>query len=150
MSRGHPLVSDYHTLMSNDLNYALEPNAYLEQIKNETDKEKRYQILKKYFTEKITRNLYQNMDLLYSTQVNVEQFQHIYTMVEKDLFMNILLAVDTLISEGGINKSEYGFNSTVTNNTGYANTGYANTGYANTGYANTTDEYSICESYMLK
>lgn len=92
----------FDQLMADDLNYALEANSYLEEIKRETDKEKRFKLLKKYFTEKITRNLYQNMDLLYATDTDFEKFKSMYLMVAKDLFLNVLLAADTLISERGV------------------------------------------------
>ena len=84
---------------SDNLNYAIEPNKYIEQLKNETDQEKKFNLLKKYFTESITKKLYQNMDLLYAMNVDFEQFKNMYVMISKDLFLNVLLAVDTLVTE---------------------------------------------------
>lgn len=92
-------MSNFNELMQDELNYALEPNIYLEEIKKESDKEKRFKILKKYFTENITKTIYQNMDLLSASQANFDQFKNMYIMIAKDLFLNILLAVDTLVAE---------------------------------------------------
>ena len=92
-------MSNYHKIMSDNLNYAISPNLYLELVKDETNKEKRFLILKKYFTENITKNVYQNMDLLDASRADFEQFKKMYIMIAKDLFLNILLAVDTLVSE---------------------------------------------------
>lgn len=92
-------MSNCQELLQNNFNYAIEPNKYLEKIKQETDKEIRFNILKKYFTENITKNIYQNMDLLHSTKTDFDQFKNMYIMIAKDLFLNILLAVDTLVAE---------------------------------------------------
>jgi len=100
------------------INYALEPNKYLEKIKNETDPIKKQIMLKKYFTERITKSLYQNMDLLHAMDADFDQFKKMYSMISKDLYINILLAVNTLTI---VNDS---FDTTETDN-----------------------EYSICESY---
>lgn len=90
-------MQKYHKIVNDSTNYAIESNVYLEAIKNEDDSEKKYMMLKKYFTEKITRNLYQNMDLLFATKTNMEEFAKMHKMISKDLQMNMLLAVDTLV-----------------------------------------------------
>ena len=63
-------LNDYNKIMTNKLNNALIPNVYLELVTDEMDKTKRYHILKKYFTENITKNLYQNMDLLATVKID--------------------------------------------------------------------------------
>lgn len=92
-------TNNYEKIINDTSNYAIETNKYLEQIKVETDKEKRFNLLKKYFTENITKNLYHNMDLLNTAQIDFDQFKNMYVLIAKDLFLNILLASDTLISE---------------------------------------------------
>lgn len=92
-------MSNFDQIMTDNLNYALEPNSYLELVKNETDKNKRYHLLKKYFTENITKNFYQNMDLLNASQIGFEQFKNMYIMIAKDLTLKLLLAINILSSE---------------------------------------------------
>lgn len=89
------------------INYALEPNRYLEKIKNESDPNKKQNELKKYFAERITKSLYQNMDLLYMVHIDSHQFKKIYSMIGKDLFINILLALDTLGAKNDTIEKEY-------------------------------------------
>jgi len=112
--------------MLDNINHALEPNLYLELVKNETDKEKRFMILKKYFTENITRQLYQNMDLLHATDIEFEQFKNVYLLIAKDLFMNILLAADVLGSERQCYRLDNFISKPI----------------------DTENEYSICESVL--
>lgn len=121
-------MADYYRIINDDTNYALEPSSYLEQLKNEPDGEKKFKLLKKYFVEKITRGLYQNMDLLNTTQADFEKFKNMYLMIARDLFMNTLLAVDTLAPERGAHVPFY-----------------FGPGSAKTDPDN---EYSICESYI--
>lgn len=124
-------------LLVDDTNYALEPNVYLEKIKNETNREKIFQILKKYFTENITKNLYQNMDLLNTTPTDFEQFKSLYVMIAKDMVMNTLLAVTILVKERNIYELNADninvFNSIV--------------GITNT--EQEENEYSICEACIM-
>jgi hypothetical protein len=111
------------------INYALEPNTYLEQFKNERDHQKKQLALKKYFTERITKILYQNMDLLHATNADFEQFKRMYLMISKDLFVNVLFAVDTLVTENGISFTD---NIDITESNLFSE----------------PNEYSICESYL--
>lgn len=92
-------MTNYHKLIQDNLNYALEPNKYLDEIKNEDDKEKRFNILKKYFVENITKNIYQNMDLLQTVQTNFDKFKHTHNVIGNDLFLNILFAIKILVAE---------------------------------------------------
>lgn len=92
-------MANFDQIMNDHNNYALEPNSYLELVKHENDKNKRYQLLKKYFTENITKNFYQNMDLLNASHVGFEQFQNMYLMISKDLTLKLLLAINILSSE---------------------------------------------------
>lgn len=131
-------MSNYHKLMEDDLNHALQPNIYLEEIKNETNREKRFNILKKYFTENITKNVYQNMDLLNTTQTDFNQFKNMYVMIAKDLFLNFLLAVDTLVAE----RQCYTLD---TSKIDICNNIFGST---TTEQSDDQNEYSICESYI--
>lgn len=90
---------NYKKLINNTLNNALIPDNYLQFVKNETDREKRFIILKKYFSENITKCLYQNMDLLNAIETDFEQFRNMYMMIAQNLFINLLLAVETLVTE---------------------------------------------------
>jgi hypothetical protein len=92
---------------NSSINYALEPNQYLEKMKNESDPIRKQMELKKYFTERITKSLYQNMDLLYTMRADSDQFRKTYSTVSKDLFINILLAVDTLSTNNDTIEKEY-------------------------------------------
>ena len=149
-------MSDYHKLMTDDINYALEANIYLNKIQHETNKEKRFQILKKYFTEAITKNLYQNMDLLNSTLMSplftsknndnqadqaelkdFSQFKSMYVMIAKDLILNVLLAVNTLVTERGI----YNLDS--------KNVGILSNIIGQTNSECVENEYSICEKCIM-
>jgi hypothetical protein len=126
-------MSEYHKLIKDDINYALKPSFYLEQLKKETNKEKRFNMLKKYFTEKITQDLYQNMDLLFATTTDFEQFKKMYLMIARDLFMNTLLAVDTLVEEKGNYQLDLSSVKSMTKSNSLSNE---------------ASEYSIVESYM--
>jgi len=128
-------MSNYDKLVNDNLNRALEPNVYLEEIKNETDKEKKFNILKKYFTENITKNIYQNMDLLNNTPSNFDQYKKTYTLIAKDLFFNILLAADTLINEKQVYELDISKVNIQNNN-------------FNITHNEPCNEYSICESYI--
>lgn len=124
----------YEKILNDTLNYAIESNEYLEQVKNEIDQEKRFNLLKKYFTEKITKNLYHSMDLLNTAQTDFNQFKNMYILIAKDLFLNIILAADTLIGE----KHSY-----------HLNTSHIDIcGDINDIDNNTNNEYSICRSYI--
>lgn len=92
-------MTNYYELIKDDLNYALESNKYLDETKKEADKEKRFNILKKYFVENITKNIYQNMDLLQTVQTDFDKFKHMYRMIGNSLFLNILFAVEVLTTE---------------------------------------------------
>ncbi|XWV25217.1 putative ORFan [Tupanvirus deep ocean] len=132
-------MNNYEKVMQDDINHALEPNKYLELVKNESDKEKRYNILKKYFTENITKNVYQNMDLLYSSQANFDQFKNMYVMIAKDLSLKVLLAVDTLVSERGsyqLDLSEINSYNNIFQPDLFDKS------------IKSDDEYSICQSYI--
>ena len=86
--------------MTDRINHALEPSKYLEEIRNETDREIRFTILKKFFTEKITRDVYQNMDLLQMTsKEDFDEFKKMYIIIAKNIYLNLLMAVDCLVSE---------------------------------------------------
>lgn len=131
-------MNNYHKIMQDELNYALLPNIYLEEVKKETNKEKRFNLLKKYFTEHITKNLYQNMDLLNATQIDFDQFKNMYVMIAKELFLNILLAVETLVNE----KQHYRLDTSqidVCNNI---------LGSTSEQYDDRENEYSICQTYL--
>lgn len=132
------MQNNYSKLMTDNINYALIPNCYLEEIKKETNREKRFNLLKKYFVEKITTNLYQNMDLLHSTQTDFEQFKKMYLMIGKDLFMNILLAIDSLLIERGT----YELDKLYSVNVPMCMITDSN--------MDSDNEYSICESYLIK
>lgn len=124
-------MDNYHKIINSNTNYALYPNIYLDQLQTEPDRKKKFNILKKYFTETITKQLYQNMDLLHSTNMDYEQFKDIYLLIAKDLFMNVLLALDILATEHCAARSKEISNSIVpiTNKKRY-------------------NEYTICESYI--
>ena len=87
-----------------NVNYAIEENEYLSRINSEKNPDKRFELLKRYFTENITKNVYMKMDLLNSA--TEDGFKDMYYTVGKFLFMNILLAVETLVSEKGTYKLE--------------------------------------------
>jgi hypothetical protein len=139
------LDQNHQKLIEDNVNHAIEQNSYLAQMYKETDKEKRFRLLKKYFTENITSNLYQKMDLLYSSEADFDHFKDMYFMVGKFLFMNILLATDTLVNEKGKYKLDLN-QAQVTNVTANARTIPQ--------YIDDLDgdspEYSICETYMRK
>ncbi len=130
-------LNDYNKIMTNKLNNALIPNVYLELVTDEMDKKKRYHILKKYFTENITKNLYQNMDLLATVKTDFAQFKHMYIMVARELFLNFLLAVETLVAERGCYKLDHTKINVDANIVGFT-----------TDKNLSTDEYSICQSYL--
>lgn len=130
-------MSDYNKLMADDTNHALESNVYLDEIQKETDKEKRFQILKKYFTETITKNLYQNMDLLNASSTDFKQFKSMYIMIAKDLIINMLLAVNTLVSERGIYNLDPEDIDILSNIVGLTNSECEE------------NEYSICEKCIM-
>lgn len=111
---------------TNEINYALERNAHLDILKYVNEKDQRFEILKKYFTEKITKDIYQNMDLLYAASADFDQFKNMYMLISKDLYMNIFLAVNILSTERGISTNII------------------------TDTSETNDEYSICHSYTKK
>jgi hypothetical protein len=90
---------NFEKLTKDQLNYAIESSAYLDQLSIETDPENRYQLIKKYFTEKITKSLYQHMDLLQSSTISGEKLKSIYELIKKDLNMNITMAINVLSSE---------------------------------------------------
>jgi len=125
------ISNDMFTSNESTINYALEPNQYLEQFRDEIVPEKKLIALKKYFTERITKNLYQNMDLLHATNADFEQFKKMYLMISKDLFINILFAADTIATENGFDISD--------NITSQIHTSSTQT---------RESEYSICESYF--
>lgn len=136
-------MSSYEKLMNDTSNYAIETNEYLEQIKVEIDKEKRYNLLKKYFTENITKNFYHNMDLLNTAHTDFEQFKNMYILIAKDLFLNILLATDTLIGE----KHSCHLNTSQIDICGDVIDVEHNTDQKiNSDICN--NEYSICQSYI--
>lgn len=137
-------MSNYNNLIADNINYALEPNIYLENLKKESDKEKRTNILKKYFSENITKNFYQNMDLLYAADANFDQFKNIYGMVAKNLFMNVLLAVDTLVAE----RKTYDLNKTKINIDDVILFCSENNADSDEESGTTQSEYSICESHI--
>ena len=140
---------NHQRLMKDDINHAIEQNTYLAQIESETDKEKRFNLLKKYFTEGITTNLYQKMDLLYSSQTEFANFKDMYFMVGKFMFMNILLATDTLVNTKGKYKLELDqdrVNNIATNSREVPRP--VRQDNVEQSDADTDIEYSICASYL--
>ncbi len=126
---------NYNDLMLDNTNHALLPNEYLDYFKNETDKDKRFEILKKYFTEDITKNVYQDMDLLNTQKIESEKFNNTRAIIKKHLILKILLAVNTLVSERqyyDINLAAITSNSKIFGSESIAS----------------DNEYSICQLYM--
>lgn len=123
--------------MTDNTNHAILSNEYLDFVKKETDKEKRFNILKKFFVQDITKNVYQNMDLLNALQTDFDKFNNMYTLIKKDLILKVLLAVDTLVSERQcyqIDLSEINIYDNIFTN--------------GTSSTDNENEYSICESYI--
>lgn len=92
-------IDDYAKIMQDTDNHAIEIDKYLAQISDEKDPNKRFSTLKRFFTERITRELYQNMDLIHSISTTPEQFKKIYLTIAKSIFLNLIVAVDVLSVE---------------------------------------------------
>lgn len=89
----------YDKIMHDTINYALLSDKCLEIIKDESDMDKRFELLKKYFVENITKNFYEKMDLLNMIETNFDEFKKMYIIVAKNLFSNISFAVQILVSQ---------------------------------------------------
>lgn len=162
MSKENPIIPNELAITFNNFNnsqFILQSNFYINQIKNESDINKRFILLKKYFAYSITKNIYEKMDLLYTTNMTYEQYRNMYVLIAKEIYLNILLAVETLVNERGIyslDMSDLGItkndlteiktnaksskNIEIINNHQQTNLNNNN---------NNPNEYSICESYIL-
>ncbi len=134
----------------NESTHVLKTNKYLEIIKNESSKKKRFTILKKFFVENICNNFCQNMDLLNSLQPDFEKYQKIYVLIAKELYLKVLFAAETLIHERREEPDEKYAQSDkkyAQSDKKYAQSDkkYAQSSDFN---ENTQNEYSICHSYI--
>lgn len=87
--------------MEDHANYSLEPNIYLEMIKTETNEQTRLDLLAKYFTERVSKNFYHNMDLLNNLENDSNGFISNYELIKKDIFNNIIIAIQKIAEEKG-------------------------------------------------
>lgn len=97
-------------LLDDVQNYAIKKDIYLEAIeKNEyIDSIDKYKLLKKHFTENLTRSFYQKMkllELISDDKLRGKEYADIYDKIEKSLAAQIMLAVETLKKEKNTRKS---------------------------------------------
>lgn len=70
----------------------------------EASQRKKFESLKKYFVQNIVQKLNQNMDLL--DRVPPAEYLNTKSIVCKQLFFEVLLAVNTLVSERESNRNK--------------------------------------------
>jgi hypothetical protein len=82
-----------------------ESEILLEKIRNEKDPNKRFQILKHFFIQKITKNIDQDFKLINTNfVVDFEQYHNTYSMIYRSLFLNVLSMINVLMIEKGLDE----------------------------------------------
>lgn len=84
-----------------------EINKLIDCIQGQKNKEKRYQYLKTYLLDQITRTFYSKVLLLLSNNYNHVSFINLCYWIKQELESMILLAVHILIVERNIYTSNY-------------------------------------------
>jgi hypothetical protein len=91
---------DPNRILGDNTNYAVELDKYLKLIdKSRLSNSDQYLVLKKHFTENITRLFYQKMKLLELVsrgKISKANYEVIYDKVEKSILNHFLLAIQTL------------------------------------------------------
>lgn len=119
-----------------DINVSLLENPCLEKLKYVEDREERFRLVKEYFARSITHSLYEKMDLLSASNVDPENMKNMHSIISKHLFIDLLLAFETVTAVRGVYRSSVNPNKMDMKIKSHKN--------------KNADEYSICKSYIAK